>query len=786
VREIVQISGADTRCERGNLIDDLFSARLVGTVERIVFEQEGGSWAVVRLRLEDGRTATAVGNLAPVSEGEHLQLEGSWVEDARFGPQFRAHASTVVRPTDAAAIERYLGSGAVPGIGPELAARIVERFGDETLDVFDQTPDQLTAVRGIGAKRLQRIKESWKRHAAARASRIFLQGLGLGPFLTDRILRVWGNDAERRVRDDPYALAAAPEVVGIGFRRADQIARNLPGWAAAGMPRVRAGIDYALQQQATRGHCFTPYARLVRLAADLLGIEDDAVVRGVLEAMLADGSLLAEALDDVEVAALSPSGSAEAETDPCGDAGHRAVWNRAFVEAERRVARRLLRVAATPARRGKPGALTPERAARAADWLEDQLGVTLGAEQREALQMSLTHKLLLVTGGPGTGKTTLIDGIVRCGRALGARLQLAAPTGRAAKRLTEATDHAAMTLHRLLEFRPHDGGFGRDAGNPLEADVIVVDEASMIDLFLMDALAAAVPPSAVLVLVGDADQLPSVGPGAVLRDLLASRELPTMRLTEIYRQAARSLIVRNAHRVNHGELPEGLDGATTWESGAPVDFYFVGEDHADRARSIALTLVAERIPAVFGFDPLRDVQVLAPMHRGKAGITSLNLALQERLNAGAGGRRVGDYLLRPGDRVIQQRNDYDREVFNGDVGLVVVAEATGDIVVELDGRRVSYDQEAARHLSLAYAISIHKSQGSEYPAVVVLLLPEHHLMLQRNLLYTALTRARQLAVLVGSRRAVARAVANAAPQLRCTRLARRLVERPALPLTKPE
>ena len=750
-------------------------------MERIVYEQDGGSWAVIRLRLDNGGTATAVGNLAPVFEGERLQIDGGWVDDARFGRQFRADKSLSVRPTDAIAIERYLASGVVPGIGPAIAARIVERFGDQTLEVFDQEPEKLLSVHGIGNVRLRRIKERWAEQAAERGTRIFLQGLGLGPFLTDRILRAWGDDTERRVRDNPYALAASNEISGIGFRRADRIAHQLPEWAAESDARARAGILHVLDEQAKRGHCFVPHERLIRIAGELLEVDDDEGVRRAVAGLLDEGDLVSEPLDDAEVAALSPRGSSEAAYDPTAEDGHRAVYQVAFLDAEKRVARRLLKIAATPAVDGKPGAFSDDRAAKAVEWAEDQLGVELGSDQREAVGVALARKVLLVTGGPGTGKTTLIDAIVRCGLAVSARVALAAPTGRAAKRLSEATGHTSMTIHRLLEYRPHSGGFGRTTARPLDADLVIVDEASMIDLFLMDALVSAVPPRAALVLVGDADQLPPVGPGAVLRDLLASEALPTVRLTEIYRQARRSLIVRNAHRVNEGKPPEGMEGMEVWDEDTVRDFYFIGEEDADRARNIALTLVSERIPARFGLDPMRDVQVLAPMHRGKAGVSKLNLTLQQRLNDGSGGRAVGDYILRLGDRVIQQRNDYDRDVFNGDIGRVVEAEGQDALVVEFDGRRVEYDQEAMRHLSLAYAISVHKSQGSEYPAVVVLLLTEHYPMLQRNLLYTALTRAKKLAVLVGSRRAVRRAVANAAPMRRCTRLARRLAVRPTLP-----
>jgi len=674
-------------------IEDLFSAQLVGTVERIVYEHAEGSWAVIRLRLDDDTIVTVVGGLAPVYEGERLEIDGSWVEDPRFGRQFKAAKSVSVRPSDALAIERYLASGVVPGIGAEIASRIVEKFGERTLEVFDESPDDLLAVRGIGKVRLKKIKETWAEHEAERGTRIFLQGLGLGPFFVDKVVRAWGDETERRIRDNPYALASDEEISGIGFRRADKLARQLPGWSTDGEPRARAGVEHVFDEQANQGHCFVPYERLVRLAGELLDVDDDELVRRAVTGLLHDGTLVSEPLDDDEVAALSPRGEADVDVDPTSEDGHRAVYKTLFRDAEKRVARRLLTILAAPAPDGLPGALSDERAAGALDWVENLLGVELGADQRDALKVALSHKILLVTGGPGTGKTTLIDAVVRCGLAVGARIALAAPTGRAAKRLSEATGHDSLTIHRLLEFRPRDGGFARGTSYPLEVDVVIVDEASMIDLFLMDALVAAVPPTAVLVLVGDADQLPPVGPGAVLRDLLACGALPTANLTEIYRQARQSLIVRNAHRVNHGELPEGMETSAMLPGEALRDFYFVGEDDADRARELALTLVAERIPARFGLDPRSDIQVLAPMHRGKAGVSRINLALQQRLNAGTSGRQVGDYVVRPGDRVIQQRNDYDREVFNGDVGRVVEAEPDSDLVVEFDGRRVVYDAE---------------------------------------------------------------------------------------------
>jgi exodeoxyribonuclease V alpha subunit len=746
---------------------DLFRERLTGQVSRVVYEHPDSRWAVLRLDRDEGGEATVVGPLSPVFEGERLQIDGQWVEDPRFGRQFRAERAIAIRPTSAVAIERYLASGVVPGIGPSLAARLVEHFGEQTLQVIDDEPGRLLRVPGIGSKRLAQIKESWAEQTAERAARVFLQGLGLGPALTDRIVRAWGEETEQRIQSDPYSLVSCAEIPGVGFRTADKLARQLPGWEADTQARAEAAVVHVLETQAGQGHCFVPAESLVESTVGLLEISDAAVVRSALAALLRRGILVADALNDDEA---RETGIAPADDGSFPD----AIYLASYYGAEMRVSRRLAEIATTAAVEGLPGNLPLERRQKAVRWAEDELGMDLADEQRQALQATLSEKLLVVTGGPGTGKTSLIDAVVRCGRALEAEIALAAPTGRAAKRLYEATGHESKTLHRLLEYQPRTGTFARTSSNPLETDLVIVDEASMIDLFLMDALVAAVPPEAVLVLVGDADQLPPVGPGAVLRDLLSSGRVHMVRLTRIFRQARHSLIIQNAHRINSGQMPQGLGRGADWPEGEERDFYFVEEDQAARAVDVVLRLVTERIPARFGTDARRDIQVVAPMYRGTAGVNRLNAALQQSLNPSGRGRKIGETTLREGDRVIQLRNDYDRDVFNGDIGTVARAEKDVDLVVEFEGRRVSYDAEAARDLALAYAISVHKSQGSEYPAVVVVLLPEHHVMLQRNLIYTALTRGTKLVVLVGSRRAVARAVNNARPMRRCTRLASRL------------
>jgi len=720
---------------------ELFEGRLRGTVARVLFENPDSGWAVLHLDVEDAPPATVVGPLAPVFPGEALEIEGTWEEDSRYGRQFRASSSIPVVPDTEAGTRRYLASGVIPGIGPELARRLTDRFGAETLRILDEEPERLLAVRGIGPKRLEEIKAAWVERTAERQARIWLQGHGLGPAMTERILRAWGPDAIGRVQREPYELVK--EVRGIGFRTADGLALRI-GWQPEAPERVRAGIEHALVLAADRGDCYVPRRRLLEVVAKLLKLEEPEIVEPVIDSSAAAGQLVVE-----------------------GEGDEVRVYSAWLHGAERRVALRLAELAAGY----EEEAEAPGRLDGVIRQAEHDLRLALGDLQREAVSGALRQHLMVVTGGPGTGKTTLVNVLVRCAEMLDLDVALAAPTGRAAKRLEQATGLTGTTLHRLLEYR-FDSGFNRGPDNPIEADLVVVDEASMIDLALMDAFMAALAPGTRLLLVGDADQLPPVGPGAVLRDLIASGDVATVRLNTIYRQAERSLIVRNAHRVNAGTLPESTGGADLGEDLA--DFYVIEERDPERAVEIVLRLVTRRMPERFGLDPRRDIQVLAPMHRGRAGVARLNARLQDALNPGSEPARAEAPRLRAGDRVMQMRNDYDREVFNGDIGRVHEVDEQEGVLVEFDGRIVGYERGAIGDLSLAYATTVHKSQGSEYPGVVCVLLPEHHIMLQRNLLYTAITRAREVAVLVTTEKSLHRAVDNDEPATRFTTLAERV------------
>ena len=734
---------------------------LEGTLERIVFQNSENQWTVARLAVASGGApVTVVGSLYGVAAGTPLSLRGTWEVDRKYGRQFRVESYRTRSPETLLGIERYLGSGMIPGIGPELAKRLVERFGLETLSVIEKDPDRLIEVDGIGPARARRVADSWVAQRDIQDVMVFLRGHGVSTAYAVRIYRRYGSDAVGIVRRNPYRLAI--DIWGIGFKIADGIARSL-GIDARAPERLEAGVLHVLGELAEDGHTHAPEEEVRTRAGELLGAEADETMLGEAIDRLLDADLVARERLTGDAPCLSLA----------------AMWR-----SEAEAAAAFAQLCATPA---VPWSID---VAAALAWFERRAGIQLAAEQRRAVAAAMRDKCVVITGGPGVGKTTIVRAIVSLLAAKQRVVGLAAPTGRAAKRLSESTGFPAVTLHRLLEFDPRRGVFERGAHNRLEVDALVVDEMSMVDTELFRALVAAMPPAAQLILVGDVDQLPSVGPGAVLADVIASRAASVVELTEIFRQAAESRIVVNAHRVNRGEAPD-LESPPGGEPGRS-DFYFVERDDPVAARDTLVELVCERIPARFGLDARRDIQVLTPMHRGEVGTQALNQTLQARLNPPApelGELSRGERVIRVGDKVMQVRNDYDKDVFNGDVGLVrALRQGEGDgeraLVVELaDGRTVDYTPADVDQLAHAYAISVHKSQGSEYPAVVLPLLTQHYLMLQRNLLYTAITRGKRLVVLVGSRRAVMMAVRNQSAGSRWTWLAERI--RAALAGEKP-
>lgn len=711
-----------------------------GMIERVTFHDPESGFAVLRVRVAGKREpVTVVGNLPRAVPGEHLVAEGTWREDPDYGAQLRADSLRTSAPATLEGIEKFLASGLVKGIGPHFARKIVDVFGERTLQVIDDSPTFLKEVKGLGPQRLQAIRESWKRQKAVRDILVFLQSHGIGTARAVRIHKVYGDRAVEKVRADPYRLAE--DVWGIGFATADELGRKL-GIDPQGPQRARAILRHVLREAESQGHCAVPEGHLLEESARRLDMRGDVLAAALRELLDRD--------ECVRETAATP--------EPW-------IYLRALHEAETIVAQVMREATAAS---GHP--LEPIDSERALAWVEKHLGVEFAPQQREAVRQACRHRFLIVTGGPGTGKTTLVRGIVEVFLARNLRVRLAAPTGRAARRLGESTGREASTLHRLLEI--DRSGAGRNRRRPLDLDLLVVDETSMVDIRLMRHLLEALPERACLVLVGDVDQLPSVGPGRVLADLIDSRAVPMVRLTEIFRQARESLIVRAAHQVLHGEEPVGATGDDLG------DFYFIETEDPQRARELVLTVVGERIPARFGFDPVRDVQVLAPMNKGDLGVRSLNQVLQQTLNPPledlAEVQRY-DAVFRVGDKVLQTVNDYDRDVFNGDVGRIrAIHPEDQEMIVDFDDRKVVYDFDDLDELRHAYALTIHKAQGSEYPAVVVLLHRQHFLLLRRNLLYTALTRGKNLVVLVGSRSALRLAVERAEGDGRWTALARRL------------
>jgi exodeoxyribonuclease V alpha subunit len=719
---------------------------LDGTLERITFR--GDDYYVVgRMTTDKGEPVTIVGKLVEINEGMPITVVGQWVNDKKWGRQFKISFAHPRTPKTVVGIEKFLGSGLIHGIGPSLAKRIVEKFGKDTLEVIERTPHRLTEVVGIGNARAKQLADAVAAQRHVQEVMVFLQGHGVTMAQAARIVRKYGKDAINVVRANPYRMAH--EVWGIGFRTADSIAEKL-GIARDAPERLEAGILHALETSAEDGHMHLPDDELLAAAGALLQIEVDKLPPRL-------GALEQRHLIVREV--LGNRG-------PCS-----ALPELHAAEAES--AALLAELASSPAKRF---ALDVSAAIHA---FESVTGLELARQQRQAVEAALRDRCVVITGGPGVGKTTIVKAIVHLARLGHRRVALAAPTGRAAKRLSEATAAEAMTIHRLLEFQPHEGGFQRTRENPLDADVLVVDEASMVDAVLFRAVLGALRPGAQLILVGDIDQLPSVGAGAVLADVIDSGAATVIRLTEIFRQAAESKIVVSAHAINRGEMPE-LD-----LSGERSDFYFISREEPDAAKATIVELVSERIPSRFGFDPVTDVQVLTPMHRGELGTAAINQALQQKLNPGNHGEPQlvrGDRAFRRGDKVMQLKNDYDRNVFNGDIGVIEYIDGeSGAMRVDFDGRSANYERAELDQLVHAYAVSVHKSQGSEYPAVVIALGTQHFMMLQRSLLYTAVTRGKKLVVMVGTKRAVQLAVRNADAKKRYTWLAERVRGAMAVP-----
>lgn len=720
-----------------------------GVVDKVVYSNEETAWSVVRLVIRGRGQLTAVGHLLGVRPGETIRLTGRWVRDRKYGEQFRADSYLSVQPATFIGIEKYLGSGLVKGIGPAMARRLVQRFGLDTLDVIEHRPHRLTEVEGIGPVRSARIRDAWLEQSEIRDVMIFLQSHGVSTAYAVKIYKRYGSAAISTVRENPYRLAR--EIFGIGFRMADKIARDV-GIPADSKHRLGAGVLYALQQAADKGHVYVPRHDLVEATAELLAVEANAVP-AILDELAGRG----------EIALVPLENDADA-----------AVFLKPLEIAERGLAERVKRLTA---QRDLPLEID---VGRACQWFERRERIELAQEQRGALERALTAKLLVITGGPGTGKTTLVRGIVGILTKKGLKVELAAPTGRAAKRLAQASGLEAKTVHRLLEYSPQEGGFQRGEELPLDADLVVVDEASMLDTALAHHVLAALREATRLILVGDVDQLPSVGPGRVLADLIESGAVDVVRLAEIFRQARESLIVVNAHRVRDGRMPfftTSDKGASSDRSASEKgDFFFIDREEPEAVLETVKHLYEERIPRGFGFEA-RDIQVLTPMQRGLLGAANLNAELQALVNPEGESLSRGGRLFRVGDRVMQVRNNYDLDVFNGDVGQVETIDVTDQIVrVDFDGRQVDYDFSDLDELVLAYACSIHKSQGSEYTAVVIPLHTQHFVMLQRNLFYTAITRGRKLVVVVGSRRALELAVRTESSSRRATLLARRLRE----------
>jgi exodeoxyribonuclease V alpha subunit len=685
-----------------------------------------------------------VGYLMSPTPGEMLNMKGEWVNHPKFGEQFKVTEYKTTVPATMFGIQKYLGSGLIKGLGPVIASRIVKKYGEKTLDVIENDIEKLAMVEGIGKKRMEMIQNAWAEQKEIRHVMLFLQSYGVGSGYATKIFKQYGNRSVAVVKENPYRLAT--EIFGIGFLKADGIAEKL-GFTKDSPLRVSEGVLYVLRQLSDEGHVYYPYEYLVRKSREILDVQRDSVVKAIGDLAIHQRIVLEDLNENIDEF----------------KANNKGVYLAKFHLCETGIAARLKTLATAPK------SIRNVNAETALQWVQERLDIRLAENQAKAVRCALENKIMVITGGPGTGKTTIINAILKIFSELRIKILLAAPTGRAAKRMSEATGHEARTIHRLLEYSFAKGGFQKNEEKPLSCDLLILDEVSMIDTVLMYHLTKAIPTFATVVLVGDINQLPSVGAGNVLNDIIGSHVVPVVELNEIFRQARESRIIVNAHKINNGVLP-------TFEDHVPGnDFYFIQQEDPEKVLDIILELIKERIPKRFDLDPVHDIQVLTPMHKGVVGTDNLNTKLQESLNPSKTEIIRGNRNFRINDKVMQIRNNYDKEVFNGDIGRIAgIQPDENEITVSFDGRHVDYEFYEVDELVLAYAVSVHKSQGSEYPAVVMPVLSQHYILLQRNLIYTAVTRGRNLVVMVGAINALAMGIQNDKTQRRFTYLRYRL------------
>ncbi len=719
---------------------------LQGQIERVTYSNEENGYTIAKVKVYGQRDlVTVVGNLISPMAGEIITMKGEWVNHPVYGTQFKIVQYNTTVPASVYGIQKYLGSGLIKGIGPVMAKRVVARFGKKTLDIIEDDIEKLAEVDGIGTKRIEMIREAWEDQKEIGEVMIFLQTHGVSSGYATKIFKQYGKESIPMVQKNPYRLAR--DIFGIGFVTADRIAEKM-GYAKDSELRAEAGILYVLHQLSDEGHVYYPYEPLIEKCRVILEVERDVIVTA-FGAIAVNKDIVIEDLNE--------------DCEECKE-NNKAVYLAKFHFCETSIADRLKILLNAPKTIRKIDTET------AIDWVQKELLITLAEKQIDAIRCAAEKKVMIITGGPGTGKTTIINAILKIFSGVTGDIMLAAPTGRAAKRMSETTGYEAKTIHRMLEYSMGKGGFQKNEDNPLGCDILIVDEASMIDTILMHHLLKAISPGATFIMVGDVNQLPSVGAGNVLKDIIESHEVPVVELKEIFRQAKESLIIVNAHKINEGVIPSVTPSKERLE-----DFYFIEREDPEAALKLILEITKERIPRRFGLDPVDDIQVLSPMHRGTVGTENLNRELQNALNPGEGGIVMGNRCFRNNDKVMQIRNNYDKEVFNGDIGRIArIDRENQEVIIVFDGRDVSYDYTDLDEIVLAYAVSVHKSQGSEYPAIIIPVLTQHYILLQRNLIYTAVTRGRRLVVIIGSRKALAIGVKNNKTEKRYTYLRHRL------------